>query len=71
MTSRLTYHLAGVRGWWSVWQEHQTMPVFQARNKLEAVSRARALAKQNGARLVIHSETGEIKADLAFHREGA
>ena len=66
MAEPVTYHLAGMRGWWSLWQENETQPIFQTGRKLEAVARARALARENGARLIIHSQSGAIKTDRTF-----
>ena len=66
MSLRVTYHLAGKRGMWTLWQEGKTEPVFQARSKPEALLKARALAKQHLARLLIHSEEGRLRSDQTF-----
>lgn len=67
MSERLTYHLAGKRGSWSVWHEGQTQPVLQTRTKREEIDKARALAKQCLARLLVHHEKGGVVLDLTFY----
>lgn len=70
MSQRPTYHLAGKRGWWSLWEDGVTDPVFQTRKKREAIEKARALAKQRLARLLIHHEKGGVALDLTFDADG-
>jgi hypothetical protein len=68
MTNRTTYHSAGKRGRWNVWQEGETQPVIQTRTKREAILKARALAQQRLARLLIHSESGTVSTYQTFER---
>jgi hypothetical protein len=65
MSRRPIYHLAGRRGSWTLWQEGETQPVFQARSKPEALLKARELAKRHLARLLVHSR-GRLRQDLTF-----
>jgi hypothetical protein len=68
MTLRITYHLAGKRGRWKVWRQEQTEPVLHIRTKEEAVARARALAKRDGAQLLIYTQRGTVKSHHDYGR---
>lgn len=63
---RMTYHLAGRRGMWTLWREGETQPVFQARTKPAALAHARALARKHLARLLIHTEKGMLSRERSF-----
>ena len=71
MSQRPTYHLAGKRGCWTLWQEGVTEPVLQTTNKREAMAKARELAQQRLARLLIHSEKGGVAIDFTFDADGS
>ncbi len=68
MSVYITYYVAGIRGSWNVWKEGQTQPVAHLSSKPAAVAHARALAKRNGARLLIHTLSGTITNDHNYRR---